>query len=160
MDITKNHLPITLSLFCLSLIFLLPACSKTDEKKAEPKTAAAAASPPKARALPVQGLVVESRALEKSIGATGSLIAYEAVDIRPERTGKLMQLNFNESSFVKKGKLLAKIDDKELQAERKRLEVSLDLAEKEIALVKKGLMEDFDLLHIELLLVLDSFFFG
>lgn len=132
MDITKNHLQVVLTLLCLSLTFLFPACSSNEKTKEEPKAAEAAASPPKARALPVQGLIIESRTLEKSIGATGSLIAYEAVDIRPERTGKLMQLGFKESSFVKKGRLLAKIDDKELQAERKRLEVSLDLAEKEV----------------------------
>ena len=70
--------------------------------------------------------------LEKTIGATGSLIAYEAVDIRPERSGKLMNLNFKESSFVKKGRQLAKIDDSELLAERKRLEITLDLAKKEV----------------------------
>jgi len=132
MDIAKNHLQlVSLSLFLSMTCFML-SCTAEEKTKSKPAESAAASPPPKARALPVQGFVIQSRTLEKSIGATGSLIPYEAVEIRPERSGKLMNLNFNESTFVKKGRTLAKIDDKELQAERKRLEVSLDLAKKEV----------------------------
>ena len=83
--------------------------------------------------IPVDGYVVEPVSLEQTINATGSLMAYEDVDIRPERAGKLIEIGFKESSFVNKGTKLAKIDDDQLQAERKRLEISLDLAEKEVA---------------------------
>lgn len=133
MDTVKNHLQLIPLGFCLVLSLTFSSCSSKEKDEAKPATAAASSAPaPQPRALPVQGFVITSRTLEKSIGATGSLIPFEAVDIRSERSGKLMNLGFKESSFVKQGKLLAKIDDKELQAERKRLEVSLDLAEKEV----------------------------
>lgn len=130
---TRDRLTPILLLLCFSVMLSLQSCSSEENPTTAPAKATAApaqsAPPP---AVPVQGFVVEARTLEKAIGATGSLIAYEAVDIRPERSGKLMALDFTESSFVKAGKALAKIDDKQLQAERKRLEVSLDLAQKEV----------------------------
>lgn len=129
--ITDRLTPICF-LLCFSVVLFLQSCNSEEKPSPTPAQAAAPPSSAPPPAVPVQGFVVQARTLEKAIGATGSLIAYEAVDIRPERSGKLMQLNFNESSFVKEGKVLAKIDDKQLLAERKRLEVSLDLAHKEV----------------------------
>lgn len=110
-------------------------CDFFNKKEAGPNqeedSSPAAAPPP--RATPVDGYVVRPSALEQVINTTGNLIAYEAVDISPERSGKLNSLNFEESSFVKEGTLLAQIDDQELQAQMHRLQVNQELAKKEVA---------------------------
>ncbi|MEM1326505.1 MAG: efflux RND transporter periplasmic adaptor subunit [Bacteroidota bacterium] len=113
---------LSLTLFCL----MLAQSCKEETPEAAPITQAP-------RATPVQGIVVQNSAVDETINATGSLIANETVEIRPERAGRLVSLNFQESSVVSSGKLLAQIDDSELLAQRSRLMINLDLAKKEVA---------------------------
>jgi len=125
------------NLFLVIAASLLVACNALQKDNSgstgseEEDTSAAAALP--ARATPVDGFVVRPSPLEQIINATGNLIAYESVDISPERSGKLESLHFEESAYVEKGTLLAQIDDEELQAQMHRLEVNLELAKKEVA---------------------------
>jgi len=124
----------TYVLFAISVL-LLVNCNALQKDGPEPgekdEESSAAAPPP--RATPVDGFVVRPSPLEQIINATGNLIAYESVDISPERSGKLESLHFDEAAYVKKGTLLAQIDDEELQAQMHRLEVNLELAKKEVA---------------------------
>jgi membrane fusion protein (multidrug efflux system) len=101
--------------------------------KEEKKEVTSASAPSGPRTFNVDGFVVKHRSLEQKINTTGNLIANETVQVRPERAGKLVSLNFQESSSVKSGQLLAKIDDADLLAQRSRLFVNLDLAKKEVA---------------------------
>ena len=116
-----------------SAVLLLGCNQDASETPPSAKKVVNVTPKPSPAAIPVDGYVVKPASLQQTINATGSLIAYEDVDIRSERPGKLVELDFKESSFVSKGTKLAKIDDDQLQAERKRLEISLDLAEKEVA---------------------------
>ena len=108
--------------------FLLPNCN--EEKPASQAAPTAARGP---RAALVDAYVVQPQRLEQIINATGNLIAYESVEIRPERSGKLINLNFQESGYVKAGTLIGKVDDSELVAQKTRLSINLELAEKEVA---------------------------
>lgn len=134
---------------CL-LLFLSAACQQEKEDAASPPTSSAPKAP---RAIPVDGFVIQASSLQEIINATGNLIAYEAVEIRPERSGKLIDLDFEEASFVKAGTVLGKIDTEELVAQRNRLDVALDLAIKEVARGKELLavqgisMEELDRLE-------------
>ncbi len=133
---TLRNLKLTCFLFAIASLFLV-ACDAFQKDKAGPDGGdaeeSATASPPPARATPVDGFVVRPSPLEQIINATGNLIAYESVDISPERSGKLESLHFDEAAYVEKGTLLAKINDEELQAQMHRLEVNLELAKKEVA---------------------------
>ncbi|MTB50370.1 efflux RND transporter periplasmic adaptor subunit [Lewinella sp. W8] len=60
--------------------------------------------------------------------ATGTFIAEDQVQISSETSGYLQEVFFREGSYKKKGDLLAKINDVELQARKKRLEVELAYA--------------------------------
>ncbi len=111
------------------ILFLCLSCDQ--EAKPESMPSGAGSSAP--RATPVDGFVIDYQSLEKKINATGNVIAYESVAIKPERSGKLVELNVQESAYVKEGQLLAQIDDSELVAEKERLSVQLELAEKEVA---------------------------
>ena len=53
----------------------------------------------------------------------------EEVDLSFETSGKIIEINFEEGSQVKKGQLLAKVNDRPLQAQLQRLVAQLKLAE-------------------------------
>ena len=120
---------LTSYLLLVLVVYFTSSCYKEQKESVSAPTN----SPSKPRATPINGFVIQPSSIKKAINATGSLIAYEAVEIRSERAGKLVSLNFREASQVNKGKILGQIDDAELQAQRKRLLVNLDLAEKEVA---------------------------
>jgi membrane fusion protein, multidrug efflux system len=90
----------------------------------------------------VEVWVVQSAQLQEQIQTTGSLIPNEEVEIRSEVAGRLVQLNINEGEFVKKGTLLFKINDEELQARLKKFGYSEKLAENNEARQKKLLEKE------------------
>lgn len=63
------------------------------------------------------------------IYTNGDLIPDEEVDLSFETSGKITDINFTEGSTVQKGQLLAKINDRPLQAQLKKLQAQLKLAE-------------------------------
>ncbi len=61
--------------------------------------------------------------------STGTLRPDEEVDLSFETSGKIVKINFTEGTRVKKGDLLAKINDKPLQAQLQKLQVQLKMSE-------------------------------
>ena len=90
-----------------------------------------AAPPPSAaqRTLAVEATVIEATTLLDRIAITGSLRANEEVELRSETAGKITRIYFQEGQQVQKGALLLKINDSELQAQLKKAEYRLSLAE-------------------------------
>jgi len=84
------------------------------------------------KAVMVNGMVVQKRLLENKILATGSLEANEEVQLRSETPGRIVSINFEEGSFVKKDQLLIKINDQELQAQLKKLQLEESLAKDDV----------------------------
>lgn len=109
--------------FILIILFFLTACHT---KKAEP-------AKPKAASLPeVKAVVASPRPIENKIFSTGNILANEEVEIRAEVPGRVTEINFQEGSVVKKGDLLVKINDNELQAELKKLLLDEKLASDDV----------------------------
>jgi len=79
--------------------------------------------------VPVSAVVLKQSTITEQIYATGSVMANEEVDLHPEVSGKLMQINFREGSIVKKGELLIKINDADLQAQLHKNSLDKKLAE-------------------------------
>jgi membrane fusion protein (multidrug efflux system) len=71
---------------------------------------------------------------------TGNLIPDEEVDLSFETSGKITHIYFKEGSSVRKGALLAKVNDQPLQAELKKLEAQVPLA-KDRVFRQKALLE-------------------
>lgn len=98
----------------------------------------------------VTGFVVKSEELETKLFSSGTIKANEEVILHPEVQGKLVSLPFQEGSYVNKGTLLAKINDADLQAQLKKLEIQSKLAKEKVERIKglldiKGVsQEDFD----------------
>jgi len=73
--------------------------------------------------------VVQPARLDRTILATGTLLANEEVDLKNEIAGRILSLNFSEGRPVAQGALLVKINDADLRATQKKLELQLQLAE-------------------------------
>jgi len=109
------------------LLFLIPifiiGCT---EKKSGP------AAPQGQAPLSVSGLVLAPRLMENMIPVTGTVLANEEVDIRSEISGRVTSISFTEDSYVGKGDLLVRINDSELQAQLKKLELEKKLADDDV----------------------------
>ena len=81
----------------------------------------------KSKVLNVRAVIMQQQDLDDALFVSGSLLPDEEVDLTFETSGKITEIYFKEGSFVKKGQLLAKINDAPLQAQLKKLEVQLKL---------------------------------
>jgi membrane fusion protein (multidrug efflux system) len=72
--------------------------------------------------VPVDAVVIRPQLLNSKIFTTGTLLANEEVELRPEISGRVTGISFAEGSRVKKGEVLLRINDRELKAELKRKE--------------------------------------
>ncbi len=81
------------------------------------------------RALNVDALVIVPGRLVEQINSSGTLIPDEEVDLAFETSGKLVNLNFDEGTPVTRGQLLARINDRPLQAQLLKLKAQKKLAE-------------------------------
>ena len=102
------------------LILLIWSCSGESKKNT--------ASPPPP--VPVDVMVAGVATLSGNLECNGSVMAAEMVELHPESTGRIIQLNMGDGQSVRKGQLLAKINDAELQAQLRQQQVQLDLARK------------------------------
>jgi membrane fusion protein, multidrug efflux system len=116
-----------------NLLLFMAACGKSDKE-----AAMAPVGPPPAQ--PVKAVVVGSESINNVIDATGTVLANEEVEIRSEIQGRVTGVFFKEGEMVQAGKLLISIDDRELQAQKKKNVLSIQLA-KEDEQRKKKLME-------------------
>lgn len=100
--------------------------STSDTSESEDSKGAVAPEEPLLR---VEVYEVRPKVVQEAIVATGELRADEEVDLRAEESGRVVKLSFREGQKVKAGDLLVKINDEDLVAERRRLEVQKDLAQ-------------------------------
>ena len=79
--------------------------------------------------LVVSATILQPQTLNDLFRMKGILLPDEEVDLTFETSGKITKIYFKEGSFVKKGELLAKVNDAPLQAQLKKLEAQLPLAQ-------------------------------
>ena len=82
-----------------------------------------------AQPTPVRTYTIVAGGGEARIDAVGSLLADEAVVLRPEIAGRIVALDFTEGARVAKGHVLARIDDATHQAQLRQVEADLGLLE-------------------------------
>ena len=80
----------------------------------------------------VEAYIVKTRVIAENIEAPGTLMPFEETEIRPEVSGRVVLLNIPEGRVVRKGSLLVKLFDGDLQAQLKKLQVQLSIAEKTV----------------------------
>jgi membrane fusion protein (multidrug efflux system) len=106
-------------------LFLLLFVACNEKKEAKKTTDGAKMGP-----LSVEGILIKPTTLSEGIEVAGSILPFELTEIRPEISGRVIQINFTEGGFVQKNSLLVKIFDGDLQAQLKKLQVQLMIAEK------------------------------
>jgi membrane fusion protein (multidrug efflux system) len=79
--------------------------------------------------LNVSGYLIQPQELSDLYNSTGTLRPDEMVELAFETSGKIVGINFSEGTRVKKGDLLAKINDKPLQAQLEKLTAQKKLIE-------------------------------
>ena len=108
------------SVSLLSCFCLLTGCADDAEKSGQPKQ-----NPP----VIVDVQIAEPTSVTDIIEANGTAIAGEFVELRPEVSGRLTYLNVNEGASIKKGTVVARINDADLRAQLNRSRVQLELAQ-------------------------------
>lgn len=94
------------------------------------------------RTLSVNAEILDYRALSDKTVSLGSTMPDEEVDLSFESSGKITDIFFTEGSHVKAGQLLAKINDRPLQAQLKKLESQIQLASDRVYRQKTLLEKD------------------
>lgn len=90
---------------------------RINKNKSVQKSAGGRASGGGMGKISVSGVIIEPENFSNSLSVAGSIEANEQVDIRSEIPGLVTGIYFTEGSYVGKGKLLVKINDRELQAQ-------------------------------------------
>ena len=103
-------------LAAIKIIFLQNKFSVTTHKQSKNQISA------------VNVYVVKSENMDNKIYITGTILANEEVEIKSETSGKIVNLLFKEGDHVFKGDLLLKINDSDIQAEIKKINVQLKFA--------------------------------
>lgn len=81
------------------------------------------------RDLPVMVYIAGYDFTEHGLTSVGSLRAKESVNITSELSGKIVSIDFEEGQFVKRGEVLIRLDDRELQSQLTRAKYQLELIE-------------------------------
>ncbi len=77
----------------------------------------------------VDAVIIRPSLLINQISVSGSLLAFEEVDLKNEVAGRVVKLNLPEGKFVKEGTLLVKLFDDDLQANLRKLQTQLAIQE-------------------------------
>ena len=80
----------------------------------------------------LEGVIVKSTNLAERIMVSGTLIPFEETVLLPEISGRVVMINLPEGQFVKKGTLLVKMFDGDLQADLLKSQTQLEIAEQTI----------------------------
>lgn len=94
------------------------------------------------KVLNVNARVLRPQMLTDEYVTTGLILPDEEVSLSFETSGKIVEIEFAEGTAVRKGQLLAKVNDKPLQAQLKRLEAQLDLARNRVYRQEQLLKKD------------------
>ena len=113
------------SLFAILTMLFFIGCNskKSDNKESGLKSK-------EKQQVKVDGFIAVPTLLENQIAVSGSILAYEEVALMNEMAGRVVMINLPEGKLVKKGTLLVKLFDDDLQANLKKMQNQLAIQEK------------------------------
>lgn len=123
------------------------------EKKPTPQESAPKETPPASKspapnAMPVEVTIIQPESIQNWKQYSGRVVAVDKAELRPQVSGRITEIRFDDGSYINKGDILIVIDPRPYEAALKQAEAALataktkeDLAEKEykraIELVEK-----------------------
>ena len=136
----------------LLVVFAAAGCFFSCKEKQTDNTPkpGAAAGP-----LTVEAVIIKPTSIDDEVEVSGTILPFESTEIRPEVTGRIVGLHINEGEFVRKGFLLVKLFDADLQAGLNKLQVQLQIADKteerqkELLKINGISQQDYDLSMLE-----------
>jgi len=111
----KKRLIIWISVVAVLAILFIPKLNLTNEDADNNSKVN-----PISRQVSVDVWIVKPKPLQNKIFSNGTLISNEEVELRSEISGKITRIMFNEGKGIRKGEVLVKINDSELQATLKK----------------------------------------
>jgi len=121
-----------LGIFLLGIMFF-PKIKQWFLSGDDSKAVKTQAEQPRRQQLNVNAMVLKHEKLVDIFRTKGQLLPDEEVDLSFESSGKITNIYFNEGTFVKRGTLLAKVNDQPLLAELKKLEAQIPLARERVS---------------------------
>jgi membrane fusion protein (multidrug efflux system) len=113
--------------FILFIAFISPSCnSKRKEEAGGASQKPGGNRPPSPR---VDAFIVQTQTVSEALEVPGTLVSEDATDVHPEVSGRIVGLYIKEGAYVGKGALLAKLYDGDLQAQKRKLQVQLQIAQ-------------------------------
>ncbi len=119
-----NNFKLLSVIFFLILSSVIISCGDKKKEDAPP-----AGAQMQQQVIIADALIVATRRLSADIEIPGTILANETTEIHPEVSGRVVELNVREGTSVSKGTLLAKLYDGDLQAQLRKLDVQLKIAE-------------------------------
>ncbi len=141
---------IALILVVIAAIIIVPKLTSTKDKSDEK------GGNQRNQTVLADAYVVKDEVLENSIKTVGTILANEEVEIRSEISKKISGIHFKEGTYVGRGKTLFTLDNSDLYARMRKLEIQEDLLLKKMdrndKLLEKGLLpqEDYEIAETEL----------
>lgn len=133
---TVRNISIILIIVVVSALLIIPKLLSTKNNDTAPQTLGD-------QSIPVDVYVAQPVQLENQVITGGTIVANEEVQIRSELTRKITGIYFKEGTYVPQGKVLFKLDDSDLLARLKKLDLQEELAlkneQRETELLNKGL---------------------
>ncbi len=109
-----------------SFIFLISSCSSDRKKDAQQQQRGGAGG--RNAAVRADAFIVRTKLLLDNIEIPGTLVSNEATEIHPEVAGRITGIYLKEGAYINKGALLVKLNDADLQAQKRKLLVQLQVA--------------------------------
>jgi len=125
-----SNIRINLRILSLGLVascLLFSSCSSTERKKAaeQKQKGGGGSQRPPARA---EAMTVSTTTLTANIEVPGTIVANESTEIHPEVAGRITGIYFTEGAYVNRGTTLFKLNDADLQAQLRKLQVQEKIA--------------------------------
>lgn len=124
----RNKNLVILGVFTLAL---MTACGNKESELAQKQNPAA---------MEVETFQLVGKDMQRTVQIPGTILPFEQVVLYSEIAGRVQKIAFTEGQKVQKGALLVQVDTDILQAQRKQLQVELDLAKKD-EIRKKNLLK-------------------
>lgn len=110
------------------LAFAIGSCSSGTKDDAPKQQRGGPGGPGGRPPVRADAYIVKAKLLLDKIEIPGTLVSNEATEIHPEVAGRITGIYFKEGAYVNKGALLVKLNDADLQAQKKKILVQLQIA--------------------------------
>lgn len=124
----------------IALIFLLMRGRGSEAAQEGAPAAAegdAAGGPPAMPPMPVDVDSARRQSVVDAVRATGRIEALQAIELRPDEQGRVIQILFREGQSVAAGTPLVKVDDAMLKAQAERAKADRDLSTQQLERVRR-----------------------